>query len=394
MKKIQQAVILAAGEGQRLRPFTARKPKALIQIANKPIIQYVIEALAQNGIRRIVIVVGYMKEQIQDYLASGTDFGVEIEYVIQSQQLGTGHALRQVKQHVDDTFIVVPGDNIIAADTIATFVQLSPNAILVKELPNVTKYGKVIAKKGLVKDIVGKPEETETNLVNIGTYLLTREIFNFLNEELKITSALKNMMAAGQKITAHKTDGIWLDVVYPWDILRLNEIALQSISSNKAGTIERGATIKGPVSIGKNTTIKANCYIVGPVIIGENCEIGPSTFITPTTSIGSNTTISPFTEIRNSVIGDNVNIGSNSIIEDSVINKGCTIKGRFTARSDNAEIKIDNEHHKVKVGAMISEYCSISDGVTIYPGIFIGNKAQIKELKLIRDNVPDGAIVV
>jgi glucose-1-phosphate thymidylyltransferase len=393
MRKIQQAVILAAGEGQRLRPFTAGKPKALISIANKPIIQYVIEALADNGIRRIVVVVGYKKEQIQDYLGSGEGLGVEIDYVIQSQQLGTGHALKQAKGHVDDAFLVIPGDNIFDADAIAAFLEQIPNSILVKEVRDVTKYGMVIIKKGLVKDIIEKPQETDVNLANTGTYLFTQDVFGFLNEELKITSAINDMISGGDKITACKTDGTWLDVVYPWDILRLNELALQGIASNKAGTIERGATIKGPVAIGKNTIIRANCYIVGPAAIGENCDIGPGAFIAPSTSIGNNVVISPFTEIRNSVIGSNVSIGSSSVIEDSVIDRGCIIKGRFTARSDSAEIKIDNEHHRVKAGAMLGEYCSIADGVVVYPGVFIGNKAQIKELKVIRDNVPDGALV-
>ncbi len=94
MERVKQAVILAAGEGQRLKPFTALKPKVMLPIANKPILQYVIESLAKNGVFQLVIVVGYRKEQVQDYFGSGEKFGVDITYVVQEQQLGTGHALK------------------------------------------------------------------------------------------------------------------------------------------------------------------------------------------------------------------------------------------------------------------------------------------------------------
>jgi UDP-N-acetylglucosamine diphosphorylase/glucosamine-1-phosphate N-acetyltransferase len=393
MSRIEQAVILVAGEGQRLKPFTTYKPKPLISIANKPILQYIIEALATNGLRHIVMIVGYKKEQIQDYFGSGSNFGVDIEYIVQKQQLGTGNALKQAKGHLHNDFLVLAGDNIIDSNTIATFIQQAPNALLVKESQDVTQYGMVLLDKGKVKSIVEKAENPVTSLISTGTYLFTKDIFTFVEQEPVLTSALKKMIMSGYEIAAYKTEGIWLDVVYPWDILDLNKTALETLSPSRSQTIEHGVTIKGNVSIGVNTIIRANSYITGPAIIGESCDIGPSVYIAPSTSIGSNVIISPFTEIKNSVIGNNVEIGSGSVIEDSIIDKGCIIKGRFTARSEKTSVSIDSEHHFVKIGAMLGESCTISDGVTIYPGISVGTKAQIKELKVIRDSIPNGALV-
>ncbi len=128
---MKQAVVLAAGEGQRLRPFTVTKPKVMLSIADKPILQYVIEALAQNGIRDIVVVNGYRKEQILDFLGSGEQFGVNITFVTQEKQLGTAHALLQAKGVIDNEFLVLPGDNLIEAGTIAKFLAVPPNAVLV-----------------------------------------------------------------------------------------------------------------------------------------------------------------------------------------------------------------------------------------------------------------------
>ena len=112
MERIEQAVILAAGEGQRLRPFTSSKPKVMIPIANKPILRYVIEAVVKNGIRKIIVVVGYRKDQVMDYFGAGENFDAEIDYVEQKQQLGTAHALKQVEPKVNGRFLALSGDNI------------------------------------------------------------------------------------------------------------------------------------------------------------------------------------------------------------------------------------------------------------------------------------------
>jgi len=390
---MKQAVILAGGEGQRLRPFTATKPKVMLAIADKPILQYVVESLAQNGIRNIVLVVGYKREQVFDYMGSGEKFGVEITYVTQERQLGTAHALAQAKAVVEDEFLVLPGDNLIEADTIAQFGALTPNAMLVKRVDNPVRYGVVTIEEGVVKDIVEKPREAKTNIINTGIYAFTTEIFNFIEPELDIPDVLNKMIVQGCPITAKEIDGTWLDVVYPWDILDLNDTVLRQIPTSLGGIIEAGVSVKGLVSVGKDTVIRPNSYIAGPVVIGTGCEIGPNVCILSATSIGSNVVISPFSEIKNSVIGDDVSIGPGCIIEDSVIDKGCVIQGHFTAFSHQAEIKIDDEHHLVNIGAMLGEDCRLSNGIVAQPGVIVGNYSQIQAMKLISGRLPDRSLV-
>jgi len=303
---MKQAVILAAGEGQRLRPFTVTKPKGMLSIADKPILQYVVQSLAQNGIRQIVIVVGYRREQIFDYMGDGEQFGVDIVYITQENQLGTAHALAQAKAVVEDEFLILPGDNLIDAGTIAQFVTTKPNAVLVKEVDNPTRYGVATTEEGVVKGIAEKPKEAQSNIVNTGIYAFSREIFDFIDTELDIPDVLNKMIAQGHIIGARETDGTWLDVVYPWDILNLNDAILRQIPADLGGTIEAGALLKGPVLVGKDTVIRANSYIVGPVVIGKNCDIGPNVCFLPSTSIGDNVIVSSFSQIENSVIGDDV----------------------------------------------------------------------------------------
>ena len=391
---MKQAVILAAGEGQRLRPFTVNKPKVMLSIAGRPILQYVIEALAQNGIRHILLIVGYRKEHIFDWLGSGEQFGVDITYKTQDIQLGTANALCQAQEILGTEFLVLPGDNVIEAATIARFVNAKPEAVLVKKVDNPTRYGVVTIEAGTLTNIVEKPKLSKTGTINTGIYAFTDRIFNFIDDKLDIPDALNDMLSQGYDINALETADTWLDIVYPWDILSLNDVVLRRIPAELGGTIDSNASLKGQVSVGNNTVIRSNCYISGPVAIGSGCDIGPNVCILPATSIGDNVVISSFTGIENSVIGSDVDIGPGCIIQDSVIDSGCTIKGRFTACSGQTEIKIDNEHHMTHVGAMLGEGCNLGSSVVAQPGVIVGNYSRIEALKLISGRLLDKSLVL
>jgi NDP-sugar pyrophosphorylase family protein len=202
------------------------------------------------------------------------------------------------------------------------------------------------------------------------------------------------MLSRGEPVNVVTTDKTWLDIIYPWDILSLNATILDNIQGRQNGTIEPGVTLRGAVSVGENSVIRANSYVVGPVIIGKGCEIGPNACIFPATSIGNNVTVSPFTEVRNTVIGDDVFIGSGCFIEDSVLDSGCVIGPHFTAISAEAEIKIDQEHLTAKVGAMLGQGCHVGGGVTAQPGTIMGNFTQVKSLKLVEGRIPDRSLII
>ena len=185
-----------------------------------------------------------------------------------------------------------------------------------------------------------------------------------------------------------------MDVVYPWDILRLNSIILRDIRFSQNGFTESGVQLKGEISIGQDTVIRSNSYIVGPVTIGKGCEIGPNVCIFSSTSIGDNVIISPFTELRNCVIGDDVRIASGAALEDTVVDNGCSVGANFIVRSEETEVKVDEEHHAVKTGAMVGSFCQIGNMVTARAGTIIGNNAHISSLKLINGNIPERSLIV
>jgi glucose-1-phosphate thymidylyltransferase len=365
----------------------------MIKVAGKPILEYVIRALRESGILDVVLVVGYRKERIKDYFGDGRDFGVEITYAEQPQQLGTAHALMQAKEFIRGSFIVCPGDNIVDSRTIKC--ALEPWTLVYKKirLDGELKYGMVLIDNGKVDCVVEKSEKLVSSLANTGIYSFEKVVFERIGNETSLIPVI-NDIASEFSLKGVETDGLWMDIVYPWDIPKVNDLAIDFSGKSIAGRIEGNVNIIGDVKIGENTIIRGNSYIRGPVVIGSGCDIGPNSVILPTTSIGDNVRIEANSYISNSVINNNVIMAAGCFLEDSVIDKGCITGMRFTAGKGSAEMKIGDEIHTVEAGVFIGENCRIAANVVAEPGTVVGNNSSISSLKLLRGILPDMSMVL
>jgi glucose-1-phosphate thymidylyltransferase len=399
-----KAVVLAAGEGSRLKPFTATRPKVMIPVGNKPILEYVVNALQESGIIDIVMVVGYKREKIMDHFGDGHKWGVNITYVEQFQQLGTAHALRQASHLIKDHFLVINGDTVIDASAIKEIMrhQASDAVMMTVTVDKVQKYGVVQTHNNLVKSIDEKPKYKEAgNTVNAGLYCFSPRIFDFLEYmdisergDYEITDAIKKMIQGGVSVRAVHTSATWMDAVYLWDLIDLNAATLSRQKASNLGTVEEGARVIGPVSVGENTVIRSGAYIVGPVSIGDNCDIGPNTVILPSTSIGSNTTVEPFARISNSIVMSNVRTSSFSHIASSIIGEGAITGPAFIAEADNTKVEVDNMLMRANIGAIIGDNTEISGRVLVKPGRIIGVRCKIGSGAVIWANVGDNTKVL
>ncbi|MCU0861308.1 MAG: sugar phosphate nucleotidyltransferase [Methanomassiliicoccales archaeon] len=217
-------MVLAAGEGTRLRPFTNSRPKVMIPVANKPILHYVVKALVGSGVKDVILVVGYKKERIMSYFGDGKSFGARISYVFQERQLGTAHALLAAAPQVDSRFLVVAGDNLIDSKTVSDLLNRGEGAsvaVTTSETPS--KYGVVSLDKDSVTSIVEKPQKKVGNIISTGMYSFTPEIFKMLERgvaegEGAITNVLQSHLGRIH-LKAVQTEGRWMDAVYPWDLI-------------------------------------------------------------------------------------------------------------------------------------------------------------------------------
>ncbi len=388
-----KAVILAAGEGTRLRPFTASEPKVMIPVANKPILQYVVASLVANGITDIVMVVGYKRTSIMNYFGNGEEFGARIDYVNEEKQLGTAHALYQACDKVKDQFLVLPGDNVISKKTISDLLKnKSDYSVLITRSNESSKYGVISMVNDMVDDVVEKPEKSPSHLISTGIYALQPKIFDYIEELMEerafdITSVIHRMLE-DHELKGIITESTWIDAVYPWDLLSVNSAALAHMVKSYTGTIERGVMIKGKVHIGEGAVIKGGCYIEGPVIISEGCEIGPHACILPSTSIGNDTKIGPLTVVENSLIMESVEVGPNSVIEHSVIGDGVNIGSNFASHVGAKEMIVEEGVKLLDIiGCMLAEDTIVGSGVTVKEGIIIGSKCTIGSGAVVRDNI-------
>jgi UDP-N-acetylglucosamine diphosphorylase/glucosamine-1-phosphate N-acetyltransferase len=393
-----KVVILAAGEGKRLRPFTEMMPKVMLPVANKPILEHVFDSIKKTGITEIILIVGYKKEVIMDYFKDYK--GIKITYITQDKQLGTAHALLQAKNKLKESFIVIAGDNIIDDKSIQKLLQdKSRYSILIKEHIPSTKYGVVFLENHNLKELVEKPKEEIGKFISTGIYKFPMNVFKKIEQLNKegihdLSSVVQSLLKDDMIFSTNIADS-WMDVGYPWDLIQVNEIMLQNIKGLTGGTIEKNVTIKGDVSIGKDTKIYSGSYIIGPVIIGKGCEIGPNACIFPSTSIGDNSVIYPFTEIRNSIIMNDVHIGSNSFISNSVVARGNILGHNFSSSSGENTMEIEDEYIKIKnIGSLIGEDCTIENHVVVDPGLIIGRKCNICSMKRIRKNIQSNSKVM
>ena len=285
--KISKGCILAAGKGTRLLPLTETKPKPLIPIAGKPLLQHSIEMFRENNITKILLIVGHYKEKIQDFFGNGKDFGVEISYIEQKEFLGTAHATNLVKDFAgQDPFLLFYGDQYMDSQIFEEIVnEFSTNSydglISAKYMEDPKKWGILKSNNdGFLEKIIEKPSDDRFgNLANAGVYIFNQDIFEGIAKteksirgEYELTDSIQYLIDNKKNIKiVDISDYYWNGVGYPWQILETNQHIISKMDSNlihNSVLIEDSVTIHGFVEIGDGTIIKAGTYIEGPLIIG------------------------------------------------------------------------------------------------------------------------------
>lgn len=411
-----KAIILSAGEGSRMRPLTLTKPKTMLPVVGKPIIQYNIESLRDNGITDILLIVRYKEEMVRNYFGDGSDFGVNIFYKTQKDFLGTANAISYGEDFIDDSIIVLNGDIILDDEIIHEIIKkynyLTPDTLmLLTEVEDPSAFGVVEIENGNIKSIVEKPkrEEAPSNLVNAGIYIFNKDIFDKIRKteisergEYEITDSVSLQIKDNKTVIGHKTSKDWIDVGRPWELIEVNEDLIGKLKTEIKGTIEDGAFIHGEVFLDEGSVIKAGVYIEGNVYIGKNCDIGPNSYIRGNTYFGDNVHVGNAVEIKNSIIMENTNVSHLSYVGDSVIGSNCNIAAGTNIanlRFDNATIKTKIKNQKIdsgrrKLGAIIGDSVKTGINSSFSPGVKVGHNSTIGSGVLLYEDLPSDTRVL
>jgi bifunctional UDP-N-acetylglucosamine pyrophosphorylase/glucosamine-1-phosphate N-acetyltransferase len=344
----------------------------MLPVANKPILEHLIISLRGAGITNIYIVVGYKEREIRNYFFSGEHLGVNIKYITQYEQSGTGSAVLRASDVIDGEFVVVNGDTIFDTLDIDHIIRASPNTIGICKSNNPQQYGVVGISDNRATSLVEKPDIPNSKWVNTGIYHFDRDIFKLLEDvpvsergEIEITSAISAMIKEG--LVDVEPIKYWKDVSYPWDLIDLNQEFIRETP--------REDRIDSSVTMDHFTVISSD------VIIGKNVRIGPHVYIRPGTTIGDNCRIGHASEVKNSIIMHDTNIPHFNYIGDSIIGSGCNIgAGTKIAnfRFDKKDIRVAGvSTHKTKFGAIIGDNVNIGINCSVNAGSVIGSDVNI-----------------
>lgn len=298
-----KGLILSGGKGTRLRPITHTSAKQLVPVANKPVLFYGIEAMAEAGIREIgIIIAPETGDEIKETAGDGSRFGVEITYILQDEPLGLAHAVLTAEPFLGDApFVMYLGDNLLQGgitELVSQFKANEPDAlILLTPVPDPENYGVAeLNGDNTVTRLVEKPKEPATDLALVGVYMFTpgihdaaRAIRPSRRGELEITDAIQHLVDGGRRVEPHIVRGWWKDTGRLEDMLEANRLVLENIEQRIDGeldddsqidgrvVIEAGArlvrsTVRGPAIIGAGATL-TDCYVGPYTAIAEGCEI-------------------------------------------------------------------------------------------------------------------------
>ena len=409
-----KAVILVAGKGTRLQPLTDNTPKPMLNVAGRPLLEWMINRVKEAGINEILLVTNYLEEQIKEYFGDGSAHGVSISYKTQEETQGTANAFYQAKEFVGDgDFMALYGDHYLAEGVLKKLKEAhktseaTVSALLVDDPSQLGAFeldGEYITK------VVEKPPKGKepSKYANVGVYIFPSKIFRYIEKtslsprgEYEITDTMQLMIKDQIPHRKHDLETMdWLDIGLPWTLLEANSRAMKCVDFKIEGDVEEGARILGPVWVKKGARIRSGVYIEGPVVIGEDCDIGPNCYIRAGTCLGKRVRVGNACEIKNSIIGNDSHAAHLSYIGDSLIGINCNLgAGTITAnlRFDKTPIEVTIKEERLnsglkKLGTIMGDNVQTGINVSIHPGVIIGSDSWITPGITVQRDVEEGVI--
>lgn len=376
-----KAVIMAGGEGSRLRPLTCNRPKPMVPIVNKPVMEHIIELLKKHGIRDIAVTLAYMPQIIKDYFGDGSEFGVNLKYYTEDIPLGTAGSVKNADDFLNETFVVISGDALtdININKALEFHKKSKAMVtlVLKKVENPIEYGVVVTHPdGRINRFLEKPSwgEVFSDTVNTGIYFIEPEVLSYIkkNQIFDFSKDLFPILLEQDKpMYGFITEDYWCDIGDMNAYLAVHNDILDNRVDVKIDEKE----IRQGVWVGDGAVIAKDAILKPPVLIGKNSVIS------------SGCTIGGF-----SVIGEAAHIHDNSSIKKSILWRGCTLKSHTQLRGCVLCNKVQfRENSSVYQGSVVGDNCIVGKYCTIKPEIKIWPNKNVESGTDVNSNLVWGS---
>ncbi len=327
-----KAVVLAGGEGTRLKPLTYKRPKPLMPVAGRPCIDYVLRSLATSGFHEIIVTTSYLSDALIKSIGDGADYNASILYSFEENPAGTAGAVRRVGNFIDETFVVAMGDILCDVDFKALYDfhkrRGGVGTIALTEVDDPTQYGIVgLDAKGRIAKFREKPkrEEAFSNLANAGIYVLEPEILDFIPSDQKFDFAkdlFPKLLAKGVPLHGSKLDGVWMDIGRPHDLWK----ASMEIVRREGKPLRRaGIASEGPVILDAAAQVEDGVTIRGPCYVGSGAILRRGS-IADNACLYEGARLESKAVVRNSIVLEGSVVGAAAEIVDSVVSRNCIIE--------------------------------------------------------------------
>ncbi|MEV4569152.1 glucose-1-phosphate thymidylyltransferase [Nonomuraea sp. NPDC049419] len=354
-----KALVLAGGSGTRLRPITHTSAKQLVPVANKPVLFYGLEAIAEAGITELGLVVGDTHAEIEAAVGDGSAFGLRATYLRQEAPLGLAHGVLIAREFLgDEDFVMYLGDNFIVggiSELVGRFARERPAAqIMLTKVADPRQFGVAeLDAEGRVIGLEEKPERPKSDLALVGVYLFSPAVHDAVAElkpswrgELEITDAIQWLIEAGLRVESSLVSGYWKDTGNVTDMLEVNRLVLESVERSVGGRVDAGSELIGRVVVEPGAVVESS-RVVGPAIIGAGALVRDS-YVGPFTSIGAACTVTG-SEIEYSIVLPRASIAGVGRIEASLI--GHDVEVTPAPNTPRAHRLVLGDHSKVQISS-------------------------------------------
>lgn len=374
-----QVVILAAGQGTRMRPLTDAVAKPMLPVADRPLCAHTADAAVRAGADELVFVVGYRADDVREHFGEAYQ-GVPVSYAEQAERLGTAHAAAQARPHLDDDFVVLNGDDLYDAAALDALFDSCP-AVGAYEVDDPRPYGVFSIADGRVTEVVEKPDDPPSSRVNVGAYHFPTEAADWLAEtelsgrgEHEITDVLARVID-GFDVRAVPV-GRWLGVGRPWELLAANEWKLGELERRVDGEVRGDADLRGRVVVEAGATVEPGVVIEGPALVRSGAAVGPNAYVRGATLLGPDTDVGHGVEVKNTVVMSGTNVPHVSYVGDSVLGPDANLgAGTQVAnlRHDGADVEtvVKGERTSTgrrKFGTVLGPGAKTGINTSLYPG--------------------------
>lgn len=372
-----RAVLMAGGSGTRLRPLTCDLPKPMVPILNRPIAEHILNLLKRHNITEVITTLHYLPDVMREYFQDGSDFGVQMTYVVEEDQpLGTAGCVKNIAELLDDTFLVISGDSITDIDLSAAIAfhrqKRSKATIILTRVVNPIEFGVVITDEDYrIRRFLEKPSTSEvfSDTVNTGAYILEPEMLEYLpaNQESDFSKDLFPLLLEQEEpMYGYVADGYWCDVGHLDGYREAQYDALFRKVKLDFAYEERHARLdSGPAPglwVGQNTYIDPTAQIETPVVIGSNCRIGARVQVNAGTVIGDNVTVGADADLKRPIIWNGAIIGEEAHLRACVISRG---------------VRIDRRAHVLE-GAVVGSLSTVGEEAQISPSVRVWPSKRVE----------------